>query len=39
MLVDWIDVSLDLDLDRGIGGEEQVRRLALHHELEQRLGV
>src|SRR6185437_15735284 len=33
------DLALDLDLDRGIGGEEQVGGLLLHHELEERLGV
>ena len=39
LLVDRVDLAFDLDLDRRVGGEEQVGRLALHHELEQRLGV
>src|ERR1700745_3099028 len=33
------DLPLDLDLDGRVGGEEQVRGLLLHHQLEERLGV
>jgi len=39
VLVDREDLTLDLDLDRRVGREEQIRGLLLDHELEQRLGV
>src|SRR5256886_17296367 len=39
LLVHRQDLALDLDLDGRVGGEEQVRGLLLHHQLEQRLGV
>ena len=39
LLVDRDDLALDLDLDRRVRAEEQVGRLLLDHQLEQRLGV
>ena len=39
LLVDREDLAFTLDLDRRVGGEEEIRRLLLHHQLEQRLGV
>jgi hypothetical protein len=39
LLVDGKYLPFDLDLDRRIAGEKKIRRLFLHHQLEQRLGV
>jgi hypothetical protein len=39
LLVDRVDLALDLDLDRCVGSEEQVRGPLLHHQLEQGAGL
>ena len=39
LLVDGKYLAFDLDLDRRVAGEEQVRRLSFDHQFEQRLGV
>ncbi len=38
-LIDGHDLAFDLDHDRRMRGEEEVRGLLVHHELEQRLDV
>jgi len=38
-LIDGHDLAVDLDHDGGIGGEKKVRRLFVHHQLEERLDV